>query len=332
MRAHMERLIGQELRTPVEREPNWIVGFDGTRVIVATKSNREGARVSVSLVQNAVDRIYDGEEIIFDPHNRSAFLGAVLETLDRVEVLTDPRRARLASGAPRSNPDWAFDELILALDLYLRWRPKQPPAGHPDLQALSDLLLRLPIHSEGERGPDFRNVNSVRRKLGDFTAPDPNYTGAATKGGGGVHLVWERFADDPEGLAEAVARITATANGRLPLLPPEEDEEGSVEGRIVFRQHRERERDPSLARKKKQAVRKQTGRLACEVCGLDFSERYGELGAGFIECHHTLPLAAGAERSTKTSDLALVCSNCHRMIHRSQPMLSIEQLRGRLQA
>lgn len=332
MRAHMEGLIGEELLTPVEREPNWIRGFDGTRVIVATKGNPEGAQVSVSLVQEAVDRIYGGEEVIFNPHNRSAFLGAVLETIDQVEVLTDPRRARLAPGAAVGNPDWEFDELILALDLYLQWRPKQPPAGHADLQALSELLQRLPIHSEGARGSDFRNVNGVRRKLGDFTAPDPDYTGSATKGGKGVHLVWERFADDPEALAEAVARITATANGELGLLPPEEDEESSVEGRIVFRQHRDRERDPSLTRKKKETVKRQAGRLACEVCGLDFSERYGELGEGYIECHHTLPLAAGAERNTKTSDLALVCSNCHRMIHRSQPMLSVEQLTERLQS
>jgi 5-methylcytosine-specific restriction protein A len=328
----MEGLVGQELLTPVEREPNWILGFDGTRVIVATRGNREGARISMSLVQDAADRIFEGEEVVFQPHNRSAFLGAVLETMDQVEVLTDPRRARLALGPARRNPDWEFDELVLALDLYLRWRPKQPPARHADLQALSDLLHRLPIHPESVRGEDFRNLNSVRRKLGDFTAPDPDYVGAATKGGEGVHLVWERFADDPEGLAEAVARITAAANGEVGPLPPEEDEESSVEGRIIFRQHRGRERDPSLTRKKKEAVKKRAGRLACEVCGLDFSERYGALGEGFIECHHTLPLAVGAERHTKTSDLALVCSNCHRMIHRSQPMLRIEQLRDQLQS
>jgi len=330
MRAYMQRLIGRELTTPVEREPNWIRGLDGSRVIVATNSNLEGARVSISLVQTAVDRIFDGEEFVFNPHNRSAFLGAVLETMDQVEVLTNPRRARLASGTARGNADWEFDELLLAFDLYVQWRPKQPPAGHPDLQALSDLLQRLPIHPEDARGGDFRNVNGVRRKLGDFTAPDPEYTGVATKGGEGVHLVWERFANDPGGLSEAVARITATANGEDDVLPPEEDEEGAVEGRIVFRQHRARERDLSFTRRKKAAVKTRTGRLACEVCKLDFHERYGELGEGFIECHHTLPLAAVAERKTRISELALVCSNCHRMIHRSQPMLSIEQLRERV--
>jgi 5-methylcytosine-specific restriction protein A len=331
MRAYMEGLIDRELLTPVERQPNTILGFEGSRVVVATEGNPEGARVSISLVQNAVDRIYDGEEFIFDRHNRSAFLGAVLETMDEVDVLTDPRRARLATGTARRNPDWEFDELILALDLYLRWRPKQPPAEHADLEALSDLLHRLPIHSADARGDDFRNSNGVRRKLGDFTAPDPDYNGAATKGGEGVHRVWDRFADDSDGLAAAVARITAAANGEVGPLPPAEDEEGCVEGRIVFRQHRVRERDPSLARMKKEQVKKQTGKLACEVCGLDFSERYGELGEGFMECHHTLPLGAAEERKTRLGDLAVVCSNCHRMIHRAEPTVSIEGLRERLQ-
>lgn len=330
MRAYMEGLIDRELRTPVDREPNWIRGFEGTRVIVATRDNPDGAKISVSLVQNAVDHIYEGEEFVFDPQNRSAFLGAVLETMDEVEVLTNPRRGRLIAGTARRNPDWAFDELVLALDLYFRWRPKQPPAGHPDIEALSDLLQDLPIHPPHTRRSDFRNANSVRRKLGDFTAPDPEYTGATTKGGTGVHLVWKRFADDPQGLAEVVARITATGKGEVELPPPEDDEESAVEGRIVFRLHRVRERDPALARKKKEEVKRQTSRLACEVCDLDFSERYGELGEDFIECHHTMPLGVGTERETRTSDLAVVCSNCHRMIHHAQPMLTPDELRNRL--
>lgn len=117
-----------------------------------------------------------------------------------------------AGAASSTNPSWQFDELILALDLYLTWRPKQPPAGHPDLVALSDTLQRLPVHPSDARADDFRNVNSVRRKLGDFTAPDPEYEGKGTKGGEGVHLVWAEFAADPEALAAAVELITASVD------------------------------------------------------------------------------------------------------------------------
>jgi len=71
------------------------------------------------------------------------------------------------------------------------------------------------------------------------------------------------------------------------------------------------------------------GRLACEVCEFDFSIAYGNRGSGFIECHHTKPLATlGTGTKTHIDDFALVCANCHRMIHRRKPWLSIAELKG----
>lgn len=329
MRAHMEGLVGRPLRTPVTGATNVILGLEGTRARVATDANTDGALVSISLVQGTVDRIWDGEEVIFNPHNRSAFLGAVLATMPQVEVLTDPRRARMRAGATvGQSPAWEPDELILALDLYLRWRPKQPPSGHDDLAALSNLLRRLPIHSPALLPDDFRSVGSVRRKLGDYKAADPEYTGQPTKGGAGVHAVWTEYADAPDALAAAVAVITSAADAEAPPLPPEDDEVGVVEGRLVYREHRFRERNPAVVAAKKNTTLKTTGRLACEVCDMDFAEQYGEIGEGYIEAHHTVQLALGAVRVTTIHDLALVCPNCHRMIHRGRPMLTIEQLRA----
>jgi 5-methylcytosine-specific restriction enzyme A len=87
------------------------------------------------------------------------------------------------------------------------------------------------------------------------------------------------------------------------------------------------ERDPRAAQRKKQQVRKKTGRLACEACSFDFAERYGQLGWGFAECHHKVSIAQLTEgHRTWLSDLAVVCANCHRMIHRSRPMLTAAQL------
>lgn len=58
------------------------------------------------------------------------------------------------------------------------------------------------------------------------------------------------------------------------------------------------------------------GRLACEVCKFDFEVRYGALGKGFCEVHHKLPLSMlNAETAITIDDMAIVCSNCHRMIH-----------------
>jgi hypothetical protein len=130
IREYLLGITGQTLPTKTGK-PNRVVSVGDTTVLVATEGNPGGAAVSIALVQDVADRVFAGEEVEFDPQARSAIVGAVLQTMPEVEVLADPRRARLRAGLPaaRVNPDWTFDELILALDLYLRWRPKQPPAG-----------------------------------------------------------------------------------------------------------------------------------------------------------------------------------------------------------
>ena len=59
----------------------------------------------------------------------------------------------------------------------------------------------------------------------------------------------------------------------------------------------------------------------------------GNWGENFIECHHTRPLAQFGAGTTKASDLALLCSNYHRMVHRNrQGALSVEELKAILAA
>ena len=68
--------------------------------------------------------------------------------------------------------------------------------------------------------------------------------------------------------------------------------------------------------------------MQCEVCGFIFKDMYGELGDGYIECHHIIPLAdIELQKETKINDLALVCANCHRMLHRKRPWITIEELK-----
>ncbi len=77
-------------------------------------------------------------------------------------------------------------------------------------------------------------------------------------------------------------------------------------------------------------VLKETGSLKCEVCNFDFYETYGKHGESYIECHHLNPVSKmknGDE--TKLSDLSLICSNCHRMIHRDKDhWLTLDELRN----
>jgi 5-methylcytosine-specific restriction protein A len=71
--------------------------------------------------------------------------------------------------------------------------------------------------------------------------------------------------------------------------------------------------------------------LACQVCGIDFGERYGPHGRGFIEVHHLRPIAGAAAdgpyRLDPERDLRPVCPNCHRMIHYGNGLLTIEAAR-----
>lgn len=103
------------------------------------------------------------------------------------------------------------------------------------------------------------------------------------------------------------------------------------EGRLLTRQHVVRERDRRLVDAKIKQVMKRVGKLACEVCRFDFASSYGKRGEGFIECHHTKPVATLAiGHKTHINDLALVCANCHRMIHRGRPWLSVTELKAHL--
>lgn len=73
--------------------------------------------------------------------------------------------------------------------------------------------------------------------------------------------------------------------------------------------------------------------LKCLVCGFDFAKEYGEWGAGYIEVHHLNPLGeVGEEHEVNPkTDLAPVCANCHRMIHRRRgTTLTLDELRAML--
>jgi predicted HNH restriction endonuclease len=98
---------------------------------------------------------------------------------------------------------------------------------------------------------------------------------------------------------------------------PDVDQE-FLEGRKSKYTHLRIERDPDVIRLKKSDVLKREGSLVCEICGFDYEETYGSFGKGFIEAHHLVPLSTlqGTPAKTSIADLIVICSNCHRMVHR----------------
>lgn len=102
------------------------------------------------------------------------------------------------------------------------------------------------------------------------------------------------------------------------------------EGKENLRLHKIRERDPQLIKEAKKRFKKKYGLLFCEVCGINFEKLYGERGKDFIEGHHKKPVHEMKEGdTTKVEDIGMLCSNCHRMIHR-HPMISMEELKKSL--
>ena len=107
----------------------------------------------------------------------------------------------------------------------------------------------------------------------------------------------------------------------------EEEEITFPEGKENYRLHRSKERNITLIKVAKAKYLESNKRMSCQVCDFSFEEGYGELGKGFIEAHHMFLISELKEETpTKIEDIALVCSNCHRMLHRRRPWSSIENL------
>lgn len=282
-------------------------------------------------------------------HQRSACVVATVVRPGHIDGMAlrdtlDPAASAPANASDPQNPDWLRDEVILALDLYMRHRERPPGKNSPEIVGLSNLLGKLHAALETRARPTLRNTSGVYMKLMNLRSLDPLVRATGRKGlarGSRVQdEVWAEFGDDPTRLrrvAEAIAaQIQAMDQGeRAPdaLHAPNEisEEYEAPEGRILTRLHQSRERNRILVARKKAAALRRHGKLACEVCAFDFKARYGERGADFIECHHTRPLETlGEGGTTKASDLALLCANCHRMIHSQRPWLTLQALRDLL--
>ena len=93
-----------------------------------------------------------------------------------------------------------------------------------------------------------------------------------------------------------------------------------------FRWHRRAERNQQLIKDAK----KFHG-TTCMVCTFNFEDVYGPRGSGYIEAHHIVPFAELSKELEPVVldpkiDFVVVCANCHRMLHRSNPPMTPSQL------
>lgn len=169
------------------------------------------------------------------------------------------------------------------------------------------------------------------QRVAEFDPPLPlnqlDWFPSLMKSQSNFSLGFNRVSDETVVQALTVLKSERRQSALLPVLPDVNFSASGSEGATRLVSHLRRERDGSLVAAKKTAVLSAKGNLSCEVCGFDFSATYGALGDGFCEVHHLTALSASSNAITTTlADLAVLCSNCHRIIHRSDPMLSVFEL------
>lgn len=101
------------------------------------------------------------------------------------------------------------------------------------------------------------------------------------------------------------------------------------EGRKIVWRHVRRERNRRLVGEVKRAFLKAHDRLFCEACGMEFETAYGREFIDCFEVHHGVPLAnLEPGQATKLADMHVLCPNCHTVIHKSKPWLTVLELKA----
>ncbi|MEQ1904606.1 MAG: HNH endonuclease [Pirellulaceae bacterium] len=132
-----------------------------------------------------------------------------------------------------------------------------------------------------------------------------------------------------EELAEALIELKLVdpktdGGAKLPDVDIDETNFEVAEGKKHLLMHIRRERNRRLIALKKKLVRDHR----CEICKFDFFDSYG---IDYCEVHHLTPLGnLQDETKTKLEDLAIVCANCHRIIHSTNPPYTIKQMKAKV--
>lgn len=227
--------------------------------------------------------------------------------------------------------NWTRDEIILACELAMSNNWNGLEAKDSRVVALSQLLVANPLHPVQLRDEKFRNPAGVAFKISNITTHHPDYIGKKTNGNRLDAIVLNEFLYAPEKMQAIAAAIREEIiqGDAAKLNEDDPDADAEVpEGRLLLARHLKRERNRGLRNRKIQSVKKAGLPIACEVCSFSFHSTYGQRGQDYIEVHHVLPLHASGPTTTRLKDLALLCANCHRMIHRGNPWLTPKELKS----
>ena len=205
----------------------------GKRVVPITFENLVDPTTQVLAGKDDLRAIGEGQRLWRTQSSGVKIQEDIAASLEALVVGKAPKSFTQTSTA---NPDWTRDELIIALDVYLRHRTRLPDKGSKEIINLSRTLNRL-------RGKAF------------FRRFDPHYTARGRTGlPGGAKAeedVWAQFAADPRSchqVAEAIIASLDDPEVGVAWLEPDADEslQEAPEGRLLTRMHFVRERNRKL--------------------------------------------------------------------------------------
>jgi predicted HNH restriction endonuclease len=143
--------------------------------------------------------------------------------------------------------------------------------------------------------------------------------------------VGKDFVDKFDGVDEHFSLQGFSESAKKEALTPTNSRVFVEEGRLVNVNSKVRQRSKRLREFAIKYYSNEDGTISCVACGFEGSTCYGESAKGLIEIHHKKPIALKGSiikpLKEAVKDVAPLCANCHRMVHRGsgEPM-SIEEL------
>lgn len=190
--------------------------------------------------------------------------------------------------------------------------PRQEPHWDPERQARGEECLFVQVRFDRILNPEYDEILTLDR-LRDGPLGSVHWNTQTS----GIQI--NHGVDDLE-------RLWAELVDSHHDLDDQDSEAIEGEARLASRRHQKREgwlRNEKIA----QVRAENAGRLPCQACGFDFFAAYGETGRDYAQVHHLNPLSDRTKpSSTRLSDLAVLCANCHVMVHRGGKNRSLNGL------
>jgi len=194
---------GQELPIIDRHESSWSQLFPSGRVSVQFFANRILVHDSRSISRDVESAKLDN---LVSSRNSLPVSEATVSPVDSAA-----NKFRDSSKSHARNQKWSREEIILALDVYMRFG--LIGEQHPELQKLSNTLRDRKELSTVEVPSKYRNINGVKMKLANLASLDPGYEGVGLKSGGKLEEeIWNEFVGDQERLSIIASQLRSNPN------------------------------------------------------------------------------------------------------------------------